>query len=76
MRRLSLTGAVIALSAITAQAQDAGMKGHHGGPSSHQKSGSQQPKADEKAYKSALDRIPDGGKYDPWGKVRDNPPAK
>jgi hypothetical protein len=44
-------------------------KGHHRG-SSEQKTDAQKPKADEKAYKAALDRIPDGGKYDPWRNVR------
>ena len=28
------------------------------------------PPVDEKAYKAALDRIPDGGKFDPWHNVR------
>jgi hypothetical protein len=44
-------------------------RGHrHGG--SAQKTDTEKPKADEKAYKAALDRIPDGGKYDPWHNVR------
>ena len=31
---------------------------------------------DEKAYKSAVDRIPDkGAKFDPWGGVRETPAA-
>ena len=36
-----------------------------------------QPKVDEKAYKSALDRIPEPDKkYDPWGVARAPEPAK
>jgi len=34
------------------------------------------PKVDEKAYKAALDRIPEPGKkYDPWGVARSPEPA-
>jgi hypothetical protein len=41
-------------------------KGHRG---SAQKSEQQQPKVDEKAYRSAIDSLPDK-KYDPWREVR------
>jgi hypothetical protein len=35
-----------------------------------------QPKVDEKAYKAALDRIPEPNKkYDPWGVARSPEPA-
>jgi hypothetical protein len=35
------------------------------------------PKVDEKAYKTALDRIPTPDqKYDPWGNARPSDPAK
>jgi hypothetical protein len=35
------------------------------------------PKVDEKAYKSALERIPEPDKkYDPWGVARPGEPAK
>jgi hypothetical protein len=37
---------------------------------SPQKADTSKTKADEKAYKAALDRIPDGEKYDPWRSVR------
>jgi len=37
---------------------------------SPQKADTSKTKADEKAYKAALDRIPDGEKYDPWWSVR------
>jgi len=33
-------------------------------------------KADEKAYKSALDSIPQTKSYDPWGNVREKPQSK
>jgi hypothetical protein len=35
------------------------------------------PEVDEKAYKAALERIPDSKeKYDPWGMARPAEPAK
>jgi hypothetical protein len=34
------------------------------------------PKADDKAYKSALDRIAPKQSYDPWGNVREKPQSK
>jgi hypothetical protein len=35
------------------------------------------PVIDEKAYKAALERIPEPKeKYDPWGQMRPAPPAK
>ena len=35
------------------------------------------PKVDEKAYKAALERIPEPkDKYDPWGGARPSEPAK
>jgi hypothetical protein len=35
------------------------------------------PEVDEKAYKAALERIPDlKEKYDPWGSMRPPEPAK
>lgn len=33
-------------------------------------------KADEKAYKSALDAIPQKKSFDPWGNVREKPQSK
>jgi hypothetical protein len=40
-----------------------------GGKKGHQETAQPKKKADDKGYKSALDRIPDQ-KFDPWGKVR------
>ena len=57
--------------ASTADAQ-MGKKGGHAGAPTEAK-----PRVDEKAYKSALDRIPTPKKpYDPWGQVHDDQPAK
>ena len=58
---------------LFAPAADAqmGKKGSHAAPSTETK-----PRADEKAYKAALDRIPTPKKpYDPWGQVHDPEPA-
>lgn len=44
-----------------------GKRGHRG----EQKSDAAKPKVDEKAYKAALERIPEPKeKYDPWGIAR------
>ena len=49
-----------------------GGKGHHGhGQNSEQP----KKKSDDKAYKSALDRLPDK-KFDPWQNVRETPQSK
>jgi hypothetical protein len=46
--------------------------GGYGGPPAENK-----PKIDEKAYKSALERIPEPDKkYDPWGIARPAKPGK
>lgn len=43
----------------------------------HQKKQDQKPQVDEKAYKAALERIPEPKeKYDPWGGARPAEPAK
>jgi len=47
-----------------------GGRGHRG--ATDYRKGDDKPKYDEKAYKDALQRIPDSKeKYDPWGGVRD-----
>lgn len=49
-----------------------GKRGHRG----EQKSDATKPKVDEKAYKAALERIPEPKeKYDPWGIARAPTPA-
>lgn len=71
MRILVIAAAVLLLAAASVQAQgrrppqDAGKKADNS------------PKVDEKAYKAALDRIPEPkDKYDPWGGARPSEPAK
>ncbi|WP_035724480.1 hypothetical protein [Bradyrhizobium sp. ARR65] len=70
MKCMMAVAAILAMLALPAQAQMGG-----GGGRRHQgnDSGSEpkKPQVDEKAYKAALDRIPDPkGKYDPWGMTR------
>jgi hypothetical protein len=69
--RTLLVAALMSVAVATAYAQDAGSggKGHHKG-NTDQKADTTKPKADEKAYKAALDRIPDAPKQDPWHSVR------
>lgn len=75
MRILVIAAAVLALTVASAQAQ-----GRSRGPQNEQ--GGQQkqdnkPKVDEKAYKAALERIPEPKeKYDPWSGARPAEPAK
>jgi hypothetical protein len=66
--RTLLVAILTTVAVVTAYAQDLGGKGHH--RTSEQKADTNKPKPDEKAYKAALDRIPNGGKYDPWHSVR------
>jgi hypothetical protein len=70
MRTLAMVAAMLALVALPAQAQMGGMGGKHQraeDPKSEQK----KPQVDDKAYKAALERIPEPKeKYDPWGVAR------
>lgn len=73
MKRLAVTMAVLALVAVPAQAQMGG-KRHQG---EDKKTDQKKPAVDEKAYKAALERIPEPKeKYDPWGVARPAEPAK
>ena len=66
---VSVIAATLLLFAAPAHAQL--KKGSHAAPSTEVK-----PRVDEKAYKAALDRIPDPKKpYVPWGQVHDSQPA-
>jgi hypothetical protein len=73
MKTFMMAAAMLALMAMPAHAQMGGK---------HDKSGAdaqtdQPKKIDEKAYKAALDRIPEPKeKYDPWGVARPADPAK
>ena len=74
MRILVIAAAVLALTVGSAQAQGRGRGQPNEG--SQQKSDNK-PKVDEKAYKAALERIPDPKeKYDPWSGARPSEPAK
>ena len=70
MKTFMMAAAMLALIAMPAHAQ----KRSGVAPGST----TEQPKAvDEKAYKAALDRIPESKeKYDPWGVARPADPAK
>jgi hypothetical protein len=78
-RRLAVKFVTIALTLVTslappAHSQGLGSKG--GGGASAYPAENLPPKVDEKAYKSALDRIPEPSKkYDPWGVARPPEPA-
>jgi hypothetical protein len=77
MRTLTIAVAVLALIAMPASAQF-----KKGGPSaateqSKSNAEARDKKADERAYKAALEKIPDPKeKYDPWGVARTAEPAK
>jgi hypothetical protein len=67
-----MVGAMAMLFLVAPLAHAQGKKGSHAAPQPEDK-----PRVDEKAYKSALDRIPTPKKpYDPWGQVHDSEPAK
>jgi len=70
---LAIAAVAVALVASSAQAQTMGQSGGSGGHRHQQqnadKSGAQKPKADEKAYASALQSIPNK-QFDPWHGVR------
>ncbi|MEY9395714.1 hypothetical protein ABIF66_006391 [Bradyrhizobium japonicum] len=73
MRILVIAAAVLALTAASAQAQ---AQGRSRGQPNEAKSDNK-PKVDEKAYKAALERIPEPKeKYDPWSGARPAEPAK
>ena len=75
MKRVGIAAAVIfALVAVPAQAQ---MGGGRRQPSGDKASDQKKPQVDEKAYKAALERIPEPKeKYDPWGVARPPAPEK
>ncbi|MGC2811419.1 MAG: hypothetical protein WA303_13710 [Bradyrhizobium sp.] len=61
-----VAAAILVMIAVPAQAQMGG-KRHGGGDKTEPK----KPQVDDKAYKAALERIPDPKeKYDPWGVAR------
>ena len=74
MRTLTIAAVMLALLAAPASAQLSGKR--HAGDA-EKKADPGRPKVDEKAYKAALERIPEPKeKYDPWGVARPAEPAK
>ena len=66
-----VTATLLALTALPAQAQMMGGGGKRGNTSDLRRPDDKKPVIDEKAYKSALERIPEPKeKYDPWGVAR------
>ncbi|WP_314960470.1 hypothetical protein [Bradyrhizobium cosmicum] len=73
MRILVIAAAMLALTAASAEAQGRG----RGQPNEGAPKADNKPKVDEKAYKAALERIPEPKeKYDPWSGARPAEPAK
>ena len=73
MRAMVVVAGLMVLMAWPAQAQMGGGRHHNGASKTEQK----KPQVDEKAYKAALERIPDPKeKYDPWRVARPTDPAK
>ncbi len=77
MKRWVVAAAVLALLpgvlALPAQAQMGGKRSRGGDTKSEEK----KPQVDDKAYKAALERIPEPKeKYDPWGSARPAEPDK
>jgi hypothetical protein len=69
MKKLMIAAAVLALVAAPAHAQMGGKRGRTADDKKTDQSASK--KVDEKAYKAALERIPEPKeKYDPWGVAR------
>jgi hypothetical protein len=73
MKVFTVAAAVLALIAVPASAQVGGKRNQ----GDHQKKEEKKPEVDEKAYKAALERIPEPKeKYDPWGVARPADPAR
>jgi hypothetical protein len=79
MKSWVIAAAILALLpgvlALPAQAQMGGKRSRGGGDDA--KSEQKKPQVDDKAYKAALERIPEPKeKYDPWGAARPTEPDK
>jgi hypothetical protein len=73
MKTFWVAVALLALIAVPASAQMGGKRPQGDDKKAEQK----KPQIDEKAYKAALERIPEPKeKYDPWGIARPAEPAK
>jgi hypothetical protein len=73
--RYLIAALLIAGIALAAHAQGMSGGGHPGHTGLERKAEPPKRKVDEKAYKSALDNLPDK-KFDPWGAVREAPKPK
>jgi hypothetical protein len=72
MKTFTIAAVILSMLAMPAQAQG---KRPHGGE--EKKAKDDTPKVDEKAYKAALERIPEPKeKYDPWAVTKSAEPAK
>lgn len=73
MKTFTVAVAMLALIAVPAQAQMGGRR-----PQGDEKKADQKkPEVDEKAYKAALERIPEAKeKYDPWSITKPAEPAR
>lgn len=79
MRTLTVAAVVLAMIAVPAQAQVGGKRprGDDGKSEAQNKSEQKRSQAEEKAYKAALQRIPEPKeKYDPWAVARPGEPDK
>ncbi|MBR1192575.1 hypothetical protein [Bradyrhizobium sp. AUGA SZCCT0160] len=75
MKTITIAAFILALLAVPAHAQ--GRRQQGGAEETRAKQQDTKPKVDEKAYKAALERIPEPKeKYDPWGVARPAEPAK
>jgi len=75
--RRALPVLVVAVAAVLASTFMASAQGFGRGRGNSGPPVESRPKVDEKAYKAALERIPEPkDKYDPWGGARPSEPAK
>jgi hypothetical protein len=75
MKTFTVAVAILALIAMPAHAQMGGGKRNRGGDD--KKTDQKKSQVDDKAYKAALERIPEPKeKYDPWGVARPNEGSK
>jgi hypothetical protein len=67
--RFAIAALAVAMTLAGAEAQNAGGGGHKRQQESADKTAAKSPKADEKAYRAALESLPNK-QYDPWHSVR------
>jgi len=75
MRLMKIFTVALAIGALTALPHQVQAQARR--PNPQEKKEEKKPEVDEKAYKAALDRIPESKeKYDPWSGARPSEPAK